>query len=149
MIERNERSQLLQPQGSNDPYRRPRIAHNENDFARVLRQQHLRQEAQQAQAQPTGTDIPTDVNGLTFSKHATQRLLQRRIDLEPDQSRRLENAVQSAAHRGARQSLVLMDGIAFIVNVQDRKVITALDAEPGQRTSGQAVFTNIDSAVVA
>jgi len=54
-------------------------------------------------------------------------------------------AVDKADKRGARESLVLMDEMAFIVNVKDRIVVTAMDAN--QR--GEGVFTQIDSVVLA
>jgi len=40
---------------------------------------------------------------------------------------------------------VLMDDLAFIVNVRDRLVVTAVDLEK----RGQGVFTQIDSVVIA
>jgi len=47
--------------------------------------------------------------------------------------------------RGGKESLVLMDDLAFIVNVRQRLVVTALDA----RERGEGVFTQIDSVVLA
>lgn len=112
------------------------------EFEKILRQQRTRQQAQraqqQAQAQPAGHDV-------VFSRHAQQRLQKRDIHLVPAQSQRLEQAIHSAADRGAQQSLVVLDGIAFIVNVRQRTVVTALDVDNRNNT----VFTNIDSAVVA
>lgn len=117
------------------------------EFEKILRQQRTRQQRtrqqaqraqQQAQAQPAGHDV-------VFSRHAQQRLQKRDIHLVPAQSQRLEQAIHSAADRGAQQSLVVLDGIAFIVNVRQRTVVTALDVDNRNNT----VFTNIDSAVVA
>lgn len=147
MIQRTGQQTTPHPLGTNTSRQGPQPAHvGGADFAQVLRQQRLRREAQQAQ-QPAAP-APAATEGLVFSKHAARRLSQRRIDLGPEQSRRLEGAVETAAQRGARQSLVLVDGVAFIINVQERRVVTALEAQPGDAT-GQAVFTNIDSAVVA
>jgi flagellar operon protein len=112
-------------------------------FEEVLHQQRIRQQARQAQ-QPQPAPVRTD-GSLTFSKHAQQRLQAREIQLMPEQNRRLESAVHSAASRGSRQSMVVLDGMAFIVNVQERTVVTALNAGHGSNT----VVTNIDSAVVA
>jgi flagellar operon protein len=53
--------------------------------------------------------------------------------------------VDRAAAKGAGSSLVLMDGLALIVSVPKRVVITAVD-EAGAK---EGVFTNIDSAVIA
>lgn len=86
-----------------------------------------------------------DSNGLKFSKHATQRLDERNISLSEEQSVRLEAGVQKASEKGINESLVIMDQLAFIVNVPNQTVVTALD----QNESSGNVFTNIDGAVIA
>ncbi len=118
------------------------------DFEKVLRQQYAQQQSRKAQQQPVTPLPPVESRPISFSKHALQRLGKRQIELVPEQSRRLQDAVQAAAGKGARQSLVFMDGIAFVVNVADRTVVTALDVGSGQGTEN-TVFTNIDSAVLA
>ncbi|HEY8491778.1 MAG TPA: TIGR02530 family flagellar biosynthesis protein [Dehalococcoidia bacterium] len=82
--------------------------------------------------------------GLQFSGHAQERLRQRSIHLTQDDVARLEDAVSKAQAKGARESLVLMDDLAFIVSVQNRTVITAVD----EATRKENVFTNIDSVVI-
>jgi flagellar operon protein len=122
-----------------------------NDFEKLLRQQYARQQSRRAQAREELFAVtPGDAaEAVHFSKHALQRLEKRHIELGPEQNRRLESAVQAAAGKGVRQSLVFMDGIAFIVNVQDRVVVTALEAETNAIGASNTVFTNIDSAVFA
>ncbi|MFR4382765.1 MAG: flagellar protein, partial [Roseburia sp.] len=44
-----------------------------------------------------------------------------------------------------KESLVVVDSLAFIVNVPSRTVVTAMD----QNESENNVFTNIDGAVIA
>jgi flagellar operon protein len=83
--------------------------------------------------------------GIHFSKHAAQRLEARAIAISEDTVQRLERGAARAAEKGARASLVLVDDLAFIVNVRARTVITAVD---GAHRQGN-VFTNIDSAVLA
>ena len=83
--------------------------------------------------------------GLKFSKHASQRLDERNISLSEEQSVRLEAGVQKAGEKGINESLVIMDQLAFIVNVPNQTVVTALD----QNESNEKVFTNIDGAVIA
>jgi len=80
-----------------------------------------------------------------FSTHAQKRLDKRNIDMTGERTVQLEDAVDRAAARGGKESLVLMDDLAFIVNVADRLVITALD-DPSRR---EGVFTQIDSVVLA
>ena len=81
---------------------------------------------------------------LKFSHHAEQRLQQRGIELLPEQLTRIANAVDQAAAKGAKDSLVLFRDIAMIVNVQNRTVVTAMDGN----SMKEHIFTQIDSAVV-
>lgn len=88
-----------------------------------------------------------DVAGSTelkFSKHAAMRLADREISLSAEQSERLESGVNRAGEKGIRESLVIVDSLAFIVNVPNRTVVTAID----QDGADHAVFTNIDGAVI-
>lgn len=81
---------------------------------------------------------------VKFSKHASTRLNSRQIDLSADQMDRLNSGVDQAQAKGIRESLVLMDDIAMVVNVENRTVVTALD----HSEATNHVFTNIDGAVV-
>jgi flagellar operon protein len=81
---------------------------------------------------------------LKFSHHAEQRLQQRGIVLNPDQLGRIAGAVDQAAAKGAKDSLVLFRDIAMIVHVPNRTVVTAMDGS----SLKEHVFTQIDSAVV-
>jgi flagellar operon protein len=69
----------------------------------------------------------------------------RDITLSDDGIARLANAVEKADKRGGKESLVMMDNLAFIVNIKDRLVITAMDSD----NRGEGVFTKIDSVVFA
>lgn len=84
-------------------------------------------------------------DGLKFSKHAELRLQMRNIQLSPAQKEKIANAVQKAEEKGVKDSLVLMDNLAFVVNVKNRTVITAVSS----RELKDNVFTNIDGAVFA
>ena len=79
---------------------------------------------------------------LHFSKHANERLANRNIDLTEEQRERLKEGVNRASSKGIRDSLVMVDNMAFIVNVTNRTVITAVD------DGDDKIFTNIDGAVV-
>jgi flagellar operon protein len=82
---------------------------------------------------------------LQFSKHALARVERRGIQLDPATLGRLSQGVARAAGKGSRDSLVLVDGTAFVVSVSNRTVITAVGSEHMKDN----VFTNIDSAVIA
>ena len=91
--------------------------------------------------------VPEAVPGssIKWSAHAQARLQQRGIQLSDAQHIRLETAVDKAAAKGAKDSLVLLDDNALVVSAQNRTVITAL----GIHQARENVFTNIDSAVIA
>ncbi len=82
---------------------------------------------------------------LHFSRHALERVQRRGIELNPTTVNRLQDGVGRAASKGSRDSVVLVDGTAFVVSVASRTVITAVGAEHMR----EHVFTNIDSAVIA
>jgi flagellar operon protein len=82
---------------------------------------------------------------LQFSRHALARVQRRGIELDPATLGRLSEGVGRAASKGSRDSLVLVDGTAFVVSVSNHTVITAVGSEQMKDN----VFTNIDSAVIA
>lgn len=89
--------------------------------------------------------LNTAGNGeLKFSKHAAQRLESRGISLSEEQNTRLQSGVKKASAKGINESLVLVDSLAFIVNVPNKTVVTAMD----QTETQSNIFTNIDGAVI-
>lgn len=82
-------------------------------------------------------------SGVRFSRHVQERIQKRQIDLDAGQVERIAQAMQLAGRKGIRDSLVLLERTAFIVNVPSRTVVTALD-----QSSSQKVFSNIDGAVI-
>ena len=83
--------------------------------------------------------------GVQFSGHAIQRVQRRGIEVGESELARLTEGVDRAAGKGARESVIFVDGTAFVVSVRNRTVITAVDREHMK----DHVFTNIDSAVIA
>ena len=82
---------------------------------------------------------------LKFSKHATSRLADRNIELTKEQMERLTQGTNKAGSKGIKDSLVMVDHLAFIVNIPKNTVITAMD----QSQADENIFTNIDGAVIA
>lgn len=82
---------------------------------------------------------------IKFSAHAQQRLASRNIQLTKADLEKLGDAVERAAKKGAKDSLVMMDNMAFVVSVRSKTVVTALDSA----SMKEHIFTNIDSAVFA
>lgn len=81
---------------------------------------------------------------LKFSKHASMRLESRNIELSSEQKERLEYGTVKAKEKGIRESLVIVDSLAFIVNVPNKTVVTAME----QSESNDNIYTNIDGAVI-
>ena len=81
---------------------------------------------------------------LKFSKHAEKRLESRNISLSDEQNARLADGVEQAGAKGIKDSLVLIDSLAFIVNVPSKTVVTAMD----QTETQSNIFTSIDGAVI-
>ena len=82
---------------------------------------------------------------LRFSKHATQRLFDRNISLSSKQLERLTEGTDRAESKGINDTLVMVDGLAFIVNTGSNTVVTAMDSSEANGN----VFSNIDGAVIA
>lgn len=86
----------------------------------------------------------SSVAGLKFSKHAAQRLSDRNINLTREQLDRLGRGAKISGDKGIKESLVLMDDFAFIVNTGSNTVITAMEKSREEEN----VYTNIDGAVL-
>lgn len=83
--------------------------------------------------------------GVQLSSHAQKRVDRRDLDLDPARMQRLDSAITRAAEKGSRNSVVMLDDLAVVVDVRQRTVVTALNAQQGK----ERVFTNIDSVVIA
>ena len=92
----------------------------------------FQQELEQAQAKQ-----------VVFSKHALSRADERGIEVTPTLLERLTDSVERAQAKGATNILALDQSLAFIVNVPNGRVITALSEEEMK----ESIFTNIDGAV--
>lgn len=84
----------------------------------------------------------TAAGGVKFSKHAEKRLELRNISISDEQKARLEDAADQAMEKGMTESLVMVDNLAFILNVRNKTVVTAVN------DTSSAVFTNIDGAII-
>lgn len=81
---------------------------------------------------------------IKLSYHASKRLEQRGIELGKDQLEKIAEAIDKAAAKGSKETLVLMQDTAFIVNVKNRTIVTAVNGP----SLTEGVFTQIDSAVI-
>ena len=109
------------------------LSASENSFASILNKVK------------ESVDTNSSSEALKFSKHAVNRLSDRNIELTSEQMARLEHGKMEAGEKGIKDSLILIDQLAFIVNVPNNTVVTAMD----QTENKSNVFTNIDGAVIA
>ena len=115
-----------------------------------------RREAQQARVQQQGQGVGFEAmfrqelaksqppaQGVEFSKHAISRAQERGIEVTPDLMDQLAGSVIRAQAKGATNILAMDTEKAFIINVPNAKVITAITQEEMREN----IFTNIDGAV--
>lgn len=119
-----------------DQYRSKAIGKESREITSGLSfREILRQRSEEAQ----------EPGNLRFSKHALNRLNDRNIELDTLQLERLKAGAEKAGEKGIRDSLVIVDQLAFIVNVPNRTVVTAMDST----ATDENIFTNINGAVIA
>ncbi|HCT63694.1 MAG TPA: flagellar biosynthesis protein [Lachnospiraceae bacterium] len=81
---------------------------------------------------------------LQLSKHAKERVLERGIDVDTQLMTTLNEAAQAARQKGATNTVLIGQDAAFVVNIPNGIIVTAISAEELKNN----VFTNIDSAVL-
>lgn len=85
----------------------------------------------------------TGGQGVEFSKHAAARAEERGIEITPSLIDQIRGSMVRAQAKGATNILAMDSDKAFIINVPNAKVITAIT----QDEMKDSVFTNIDGAV--
>lgn len=101
-------------------------------------------DAQKASGSTASFDAILRDAEIKVSKHATKRLDTRQIDLAKMDQEQLKSAIETLEKKGARDSLVLMGDLAFIINVPSKTLVTAISKEQMK----EQVFTNIDSTIL-
>ena len=124
---------LLNPNTSKVGKGKETLPTGQNSFASVLNK--IQESA----------DNNNSEGAVKFSKHAMNRLSLRNLELTQEQMQRLNQGTIEAGEKGIKDSLILVDQLAFIVNVPSSTVVTAMD----QTENKNNVFTNIDGAVIA
>ncbi|HOE91698.1 MAG TPA: TIGR02530 family flagellar biosynthesis protein [Candidatus Cloacimonadota bacterium] len=102
----------------------------------------IEQQRQQSFAEIFNEQLGT--KELAFSAHALHRLEERNISLNDVDKSRLEDAVTKISQKGGKDSLIMMDNVAFVVNIPNRTVVTAVD----NGNLKDNIFTQIDSAMI-
>lgn len=86
----------------------------------------------------------TNQQELKVSKHAHERIIERKIAISEQEWQAVSDKVFEAHSKGVKQPLVLMDQAALIVSAKNATVITAMDRTEAK----QQIFTNIDGTIV-
>lgn len=92
----------------------------------------------------TAPSATANVEGIKFSNHAVERMQSRGISFNQEDLSRLNEAVDRAAAKGSKDTLVLMNDSALICSVKNKTVVTVMD----KTALKENVFTNIDSTIV-
>ena len=83
-------------------------------------------------------------HGIKLSLHAAKRLQERNLEMDSEEYFKLKDAMNRLKDKGGRDSLVITGKAAYIVDVANSTVVTAVD----KNNMGQNVFTKIDSTLV-
>lgn len=86
----------------------------------------------------------TKKEGFVISNHAAERLRNRNIFLNESDMNKINEGINKAQEKGAKESLILYRDVALITSIKNRTIITAVD----KNSEGDGVFTNIDSVVL-
>jgi len=89
------------------------------------------------------TGLPKE-ESFQLSVHAAKRLKERDMEMDNDEFFKLKSAFQKLKAKGGIDSLVITDKAAYIVDVPNKRVVTAID----KSNIADNVFTKIDSTVL-
>ncbi|MCT4606724.1 MAG: flagellar protein [Marinisporobacter sp.] len=81
---------------------------------------------------------------VKFSKHAKERLHARNINMNHQDIKKIDEALNKANQKGIKETLILMNNKAFVASVKNKTIITVATEEQLKEN----VFTNIDGAVI-
>lgn len=80
---------------------------------------------------------------MGISKHALRRIEQREIDFDSSEYIKIKDAVAKLRNKGSRDSLLITNKAAYIVDVKNNKLVTAIN--PSEMNDN--IFTKIDSTM--
>jgi flagellar operon protein len=83
-------------------------------------------------------------SSFVISNHAAERLKDRNISLNESDMNKINEGINKADEKGAKESLILYKDLVLVASVKNRTIITAVDKD----SSKGNVFTNIDSVVL-
>jgi flagellar operon protein len=78
---------------------------------------------------------------ISFSKHATERLTDRSIEIKAEDMKKIENAFKIAEDKNIKTPLIVSQNLICVADTRSRTIITAMESMKDK------VFTNIDGVV--
>lgn len=82
--------------------------------------------------------------GLSLSTHAARRLKERNLEMDASEYTKLKGAIDKLKTKGGQDSLVITGKAAYIVDVPNNRIVTAIDRD----NMAENVFTKIDSTLI-
>lgn len=89
-------------------------------------------------------EILTEQQKLKVSKHASDRMKERNIDIPEKLWQTIGEKVQEARQKGITDSLVILNDATLLVSAKNNTVVTALD----RQEADNRIFTNIDGTIL-
>lgn len=83
-------------------------------------------------------------HGIKLSLHAAKRLNERNLQMDGDEYIKLKSAIDKLRAKGGKESLIITNKAAYIVDINNNKVVTAIDKD----SISDNVFTKIDSTMI-
>jgi flagellar operon protein len=83
-------------------------------------------------------------HGISLSVHAAKRLQERNLQMDSDEFFKLKGAIDKLKTKGGQDSLIITNKAAYIVDVANNKIVTAIDKD----NMAENVFTKIDSTLI-
>lgn len=81
--------------------------------------------------------------GISLSTHAARRLKERNLEMDAGEYTKLKGAIEKLKTKGGQDSLVITGKAAYIVDVPNNRIVTAIDRD----NMAENVFTKIDSTL--
>ncbi|WP_068672686.1 TIGR02530 family flagellar biosynthesis protein [Oceanobacillus sp. Castelsardo] len=92
----------------------------------------------------TFKEILANQQKLKISKHASQRLTERNIDIDDKEWQLIETKMAEARKKGITDSLVVTNHAALLVSTKNNTVVTAMNKEE----ANHKIFTNINGTIL-
>jgi len=99
---------------------------------------------EQKQPSTSFSDVLATQNELKISKHASERIEERNIEITDKLWQTIGEKVQEARQKGISDSLVVLNNAALLVSAKNNTVVTAMNR--GEATN--RIFTNINGTIL-